>query len=192
MIRLMELLRDVVSEDEFSFLDQSRRNDAETAIQKGVDCILNCQVVVDGKRTVWCAQHHAKSLAPVRARSYEHPSLSGSESTGILIFLMHLDDPSLEVINAVRSGVDWFQSSAIEGHKYIRSSEKPALVKDDSARPLWARFYEIETNRPIFSDRDGIVKYEIMQIGEERRSGYTWYGNWGDDVLKEYATWTHP
>ena len=26
---------------------------------------------------------------------------------------------------------------------------------------LWARFYELETNRPFFCDRDGIKKYDI-------------------------------
>ncbi|MFG0295883.1 MAG: pectate lyase, partial [Maioricimonas sp. JB045] len=65
------------------------------------------------------------------------------------------------------------------------------LTPDPDAPPLWARFYEIETNRPIFSDRDGIVKYDIQEIGSERRGGYTWYGTWGTRALKEYARLPH-
>ena len=37
---------------------------------------------------------------------------------------------------------------------------------------MWARFYEIGTNRPIFSDRDGFAKHDLSEIGYERRNGY--------------------
>ena len=43
---------------------------------------------------------------------------------------------------------------------------------------LVPHFYEIGTNRPIFSDRDGVPKRELADIGYERRNGYAWYGNW--------------
>lgn len=191
MIRLLELLTDVASGRDFEFVDPARRSAAAKAIQLGIECIVECQVKVDGKATVWCAQHHAETLAPVLARSYEHPSLSGAESAGILRYLMNLDSPSPEVIRAVRSGVEWFDSAKIEGYRYRKSKTGVALIQDDSAEPLWARFYEIETNRPIFSDRDGIIRYDIQQIGSERRGGYTWYGNWGTRVLEDYANWPH-
>ncbi len=191
MIRLLQFLRDVALESQDDCLDTKRRLLARNAFERGIKCIVNCQVVVDGKRTVWCAQHHAETLAPVQARSYEHPSLSGGESAGILVFLMSLDDPSPEVIQAVRAGVNWYEASKIEGIRYRKSRSEPALISDPQAPPLWARFYEIETNRPIFSDRDGVIKYDIEDIGEERRGGYTWYGSWGVDVFKTYTKWPH-
>ncbi|WP_145392247.1 pectate lyase [Stieleria neptunia] len=191
MIKLMELLADVVSDQDFGFVDPARRQAAAKAIERGIECIVKCQIVVDGTPTVWCAQHHAETLAPVLARSYEHPSLSGAESAGILRYLMSLDTPSPEVIRAVRCGVEWFDSAKIEGYRYRKSKSGPALSRDPNADPLWARFYEIETNRPIFSDRDGVVRYDIQQIGSERRGGYTWYGNWGASVFKDYANWPH-
>ena len=54
---------------------------------------------------------------------------------------------------------------------------------------LWARFYELDTNRPFFCDRDGIKKYDVSQIGHERRTGYSWYNNDGRYVLARYKMW---
>lgn len=189
MIRLMKFLDDVAIQEDFQFLGETGRRAAAAAVEKGIDCILACQVQVDGQATVWCAQHHAQTLVPVLARSYEHPSLSGAESAGILIYLMELESPSPEVRRAIESGVQWFRSAKIEGYRYRKSKSEKALVADSEARPLWARFYEIESNRPIFSDRDGVIKYDIEEIGAERRGGYSWYGNWGEKVLKAHGRW---
>lgn len=190
MIRLMEFLRDASGgEGDFAFLDKDRRAAAGAAVERGIQCVLKCQVVVDGAPTVWCAQHDAESLVPVLARSYEHPSLSGSESAGILLFLMGIERPSPEVARAIHAGAKWFDQTKISGFRYRRSKTGPPLASDREAPPLWARFYEIGTNRPIFSDRDGVVKYDLTEVGEERRSGYAWYGNWGEKVAQAYAKW---
>ena len=192
MIRVMHLLRDVADgEAPYGFVDNTRREKAAEAVKLGIDCILKCQVVVDGVPTVWCAQHDVKTLAPAQARSYEHPSLSGSESAGVLMFLMSVRNPTPKIVRAVQAGVEWFDSVKIEGYRYKKSQTEQALTKDPQAAPLWSRFYEIQSNRPIFSDRDGVIKYDIQEIGGERRSGYTWYGNWGEKVAKEYAQWPH-
>lgn len=191
MIRLMQFLRDVETDNDLAFLDNDRRDAAARAVARGISCIVNCQVTVAGQRTVWCAQHDAETLVPTQARSYEHPSLSGAESAGILMFLMSLDKPTPDVIRAVKAGVAWFDTAKIEGYRYRKSKTEPALTRDAATPPLWARFYDIESNRPIFSDRDGVVKYNIDEIGSERRGGYTWYGNWGSNVRKAYDKWPH-
>jgi PelA/Pel-15E family pectate lyase len=55
---------------------------------------------------------------------------------------------------------------------------------------MWARFYEISSNRPIFVDRDGIAKYELSEIGYERRNGYAWLGYWPQKMLEQdYPAW---
>lgn len=191
MIRVMEFLTEVTKTENFAFLGNERLSAAQKAIALGIDCILKCQVVVDGKRTVWCAQHNEVTLAPAKARAYELPSLSGAESAGVLNYLMRLESPSPEVIGAVNDGMRWFAAVKIEGFQYKKSRSAPNLIPDPKARPLWARFYEIETFRPIFCDRDGIVKYDIEEIGSERRGGYTWYGNWGVSLSNTYAKWPY-
>ena len=63
------------------------------------------------------------------------------------------------------------------------------IVPDRQAPPLWARFYEIGTNRPFFCGRDGVKKDNLADIEAERRNGYAWYGDWGRRVLTRYADW---
>jgi len=56
MIGVMRLLREVAEGQEaFAFVDQSVRDRAATAVEKGVDVILKCQIIVNGKPTGWCA-----------------------------------------------------------------------------------------------------------------------------------------
>jgi PelA/Pel-15E family pectate lyase len=64
------------------------------------------------------------------------------------------------------------------------------IVQDPAAPPLWARFYDIETNRPFYCGRDGVKRWSLAEIEFERRSGYNWVGPWGADVAEEYAQWT--
>ncbi len=191
MVRLLEFLRDTVTAEEFKFLDAGRRASAMKAIDQGIDCIVNCQVVLQGIPTVWCAQHDEITLAPASARSYELASLSGSESAGILKFLISLEQPTPQVIRAVKAGVAWFESAKILDTRIRTVNGGREVTKDNEAPPVWARFYELETNRPFFCDRDGMPKYSLEEIGSERRNGYTWYGNWGDSLAKAYAKWPH-
>jgi PelA/Pel-15E family pectate lyase len=199
MIGVMELLRDVAARrPEFAFLGDAERAQAKLAVDKGVECILKTQVVQAGKLTVWCAQHDERTLAPAKARAYEHPSLSGSESVGIVQFLMGIEHPSADVVKSVESAVAWFRASKITG---IRVYRKPApgtprgfddtIVEDPSAPPLWARFYELGTNRPIFSGRDSVIKYSLAEIEYERRNGYRWYVDRPARLLEaDYPAWS--
>ncbi len=187
MIRLLEFLRDAMESRQDGLLDKTRTESAKRAIDRGIDCILRCQVVVKGKRTVWCAQHDAITLAPAGGRKYELASLSGSESAGILKFLISLEKPSPEVIRSVKAGVDWFEAAKIQGIRIEKIDGDRQVIRDESAPPVWARFYEIETNRPFFCDRDGIRKYSLNEIGSERRNGYAWYGDWGKGVAEAYS-----
>src|SRR5690349_5895445 len=82
MARLMFFVRDVSKDHKvYGFVDADRRAKCKAAWDKGVDCILKCQVKdKDGKPTVWCAQHDEKDFSPKPARAFEPVSLSGSES----------------------------------------------------------------------------------------------------------------
>ena len=168
------------------------------AIDKAVECILKTQVVQDGKLTVWCAQHDEHTLAPAKARAYELPSLSGSESVGIVEFLMGIEHPSPEVARAIEGAVAWFRGSRISGI-VVKAVPAPGTPKgfdnvvtaDAAAPPLWARFYELGTNRPIFCGRDSVVKYSMAEIEYERRNGYRWYVDRPARLLDvEYPEWT--
>ena len=196
MIRALELLRDVAhGQAPFDLTDDDLRAKALAAVQRGIDCILKTQVRQNGKLTAWCAQHDEHTLEPAWARSYEPPSLSGSESVGIVRFLMSVEQPAPEIIVAVKGAVAWFDRVAMKGvrlENVPRQEGRPdrRLVPDSAAPPLWARFYELGTNRPLYLDRDSVFRYHFADIGYERRSGYAYHGTLPAALLEiEYPAW---
>jgi PelA/Pel-15E family pectate lyase len=197
MVRLMEFVREVAASNSFAFIPATQRAAAQGAFDRGVGCILRCQVKQADKLTAWCAQHDEKDFAPRPARAYELASISGSESVGITRLLMSIERPGNEVIRAVEAAVAWFNASKITGlrvetvnDKKLPKGKDRVVVKAADAPPLWARFYELETGRPMFCDRDGVRKYSLAEIGHERRNGYAWYGSWPASLLeKEFPAW---
>ena len=198
MIGVMEFLRDISEKKaDFLFVDEERRAKATKAVAKGIEVILKTQVVINGKKTVWCAQHDEITLAPAWARKYEMPSLSGYESVGIVEFLMNIKNPDSRIIDAIQSAVAWFNASKIEGIKIVEKPDKSlpngydrVVVQDKNAPPLWARFYEIDSNKPIFSGRDSVIKYNVAEIEAERRNGYRWYVPEPNRILtREFPAW---
>ena len=198
MIGVMSTLRDISRDRKaYPFIDDKLRERCGKAVKQGVPCILKCQIVVKGKKTAWCAQHDEKTLVPRGARSYELPTISGAESVGVVRFLMEIDEPSPEVIAAVQGAVRWFDEAKLTGIRKIRKDAKgtpkgynKVVVEDASAPPIWARFYEIRTNQPIFCSRDGIPRKTLAEISYERRNGYSWLGHWATRLLaKDYPPW---
>jgi PelA/Pel-15E family pectate lyase len=189
MIDIMRLLREVATEEEFDPLGPERRAAAQSAFDKGVDFILNSQVVVDGRPTVWAQQHDETTFEPRAARSFEPVALSAGESAGVLALLMSIPNPSPPLVRAIQGAAAWYAAVKIEGLRVERTADDCFVRDDPSAPPIWARFYQIRTNRPIFAGRDGIVRFKLADIERERRIGYTWYGTWGTTVLEQFAIW---
>jgi pectinesterase len=197
MVNTMRFLKEIYSDEKaFSALDLKKdiREKAHKAFDKGVACMLKTQIVVNGKPTVWCAQHDEVTLAPANARSYELASFSGAESVGIVLLLMELNRPSKEIIASVEGAVKWFETHKIEGIRLNSFVNKDGLkdlevVKDESAPTLWARFYDLETEKPYFCDRDGIKKESFAEMGHNRRNGYDWYIDAPEKLIQKYPGW---
>jgi len=198
MVNVLELLRDAAQGKEpFAFVDETRRARAAAAVERGIACILRTQVRQDGRLTVWCAQHDEHTLAPAPARRFEPASLSGGESVGIVRFLLSVPHPSPEIVAAVEGAVAWFRQVQLHG---VRETHPPApdlphqfdrvLVADPAAPPLWARFYELGTNRPIYTGRDAVIRYALTEIEAERRGGYAWHVTAPQKLLEQdYPRW---
>lgn len=197
MTNVMNLLLDVAEDDErFAFVDDDRRAAARAAFDRGVDYIVRSQIVVDGTPTGWCQQHDEKTYEPRPARSYELESISGSESTTIIMTLMRIRSPDARVINCIESAVAWVERAKIQNKSVATVPDelrpgktRRTMVDDPNARPLWARFYDIETGRPFYCNRDGIKLFSFDQLDQERSMGYAWLGHWGEKVLNEYPKW---
>jgi PelA/Pel-15E family pectate lyase len=190
MVHVLTVLREIAqNQPDYAFVDTARRQKCALAVAKGIACILKCQVVQGGKKTLWCAQHDEGTLAPAKARAYELPSLSGSESVDILRFLMD-EKPTPALVEAIEGGVAWLKANAIRGIRVEKQGSDKVVVRDPSAPPLWARFYDLETGKPFFCGRDGIKKATLAEIEKERRTGYAWYTNRGEKLLSDdYPAW---
>jgi PelA/Pel-15E family pectate lyase len=187
MTRVMEVLR-LVADRSYPFdndiVDDKLRSRVEQSLERGLDYILKSQIKVDGKPTAWGAQHDPVTYGPVGGRTYEHPSISSAESVAVVQYLMTIPNPSKEVNDAVQGALNWLEKARVKGMKY---DTKTPIGSDFVAAPnssTWYRFYEIGTNLPIFSGRDGVIKRNLPEIEEERRNGYTWGGDWPLKLLQ--------
>jgi PelA/Pel-15E family pectate lyase len=196
LVNVLSVLREVArAKAPYAFVDEARRARAATAVEKAIDCILRTQVKQEGKLTAWCAQHDETTFAPAPARNFEPVSLSGSESVGLTRFLMGVEQPTPEIIAAVEGAVAWFQAVVIKGLRVENitgadGKRDRRAVADPAAPPVWARFYELGTNKPIYIGRDKVIRYDYNEIEQERRAGYSYLGNWPANLLaKDYPRW---
>ena len=194
MVGALRLLRDM-AEGRLPAPDSLRPLCAE-AVERGVRCILRCQIRDrEGRLTVWCQQHDEHTLLPAGARAYELPSYcAGGETVDILRFLMELPHPNDSIRTAVHSGMQWLQEHALHDKAYVRLTDSLGrsdrlLVDSLGAPPLWARFYDLENGQPLFSDRDGLPRTDLLQVGYERRNGYAWYSNAPASLWPLYERW---
>ena len=123
------------------------------------------------------------------------------ESAEIVLFLMSLPAPSAEVVNAVQCAVRWFDRTRITGvrlremrapraqYMYHTTETDRILVSDPNAPPLWARYYELGSQVPLFCNRDGKIVYSLAEVERERRTGYAWYTQDPTEVFKRYPVW---
>ncbi|QDH71648.1 pectate lyase [Lysobacter alkalisoli] len=192
MVQAIALLQDVAEgRGDFAVLQGRYGVRALEAVQRGIDCILATQVVLDGVPTIWAQQYHADTLQPAHARAYELPSLSTSESVGILRLLMRQPDPSPRIRQAIVTATQWLQAHRLPDLA-LRRIDDPAqetgrdvIVVKQPGASLWARYYDLETQQPLFADRDGLPRTTLAEVSNERRTGYAWYGTWPEPLLRK-------
>ncbi len=203
MIGVLGVLKDAGSGNApFAWLDERRREQARRAVAKGVDCILKCQIAVEGRLTGWGQQHDEVTFAPAGARSFELVSTCPQDTAQICEFLMSLPHPSPAIVAAVDAAVVWMQKVQLQGVRlekikadkvafYRHTTESDFVVVEDPTAPaLWARTYEIGSDRPVFASRDGIKVYSFGEMDRERRTGTAWFGKWPQRVIDErYPQW---
>jgi PelA/Pel-15E family pectate lyase len=104
---------------------------------------------------------------------------------------MRIQDPAAEVVAAVNAAARWLQDARLAG---ISVQKRPdphrpkgwdrVVVADPLAPPLWARFYDIPSMRPVFCGEDGIVRFSLAEIDYGRRVGYDWYVGTPAEVIE--------
>jgi PelA/Pel-15E family pectate lyase len=189
MINALTVLYNISEgKNDFDTVNSELKLKSKTALIKGIECILKNQFLQNGVPTIWADQYDEITLQPAKARAFEPISLATGESVGIVRFLM-LQPVTPEIEKSIKSAVKWFKANKIEDYSYkvVKQDNKTVRVlKEEKGSVVWARFYDLNTNKPIFGDRDGSVKYNYNEISEERRNGYSWYIEFADKLIEKY------
>jgi PelA/Pel-15E family pectate lyase len=174
---------------DFAFAPKDLRQQAGAASARAIRPILDAQVVVDGKKTVWPQQVDAMMLTPISARNYEMRSLASAESSEVLQFLMRQPNQTPEIRAAVDAGVAWLKTHAIYDKAFTKVSDEEGrkLIDKPGAGPIWSRNYDLQTGKPIFGDLDKSIHDDVNNISKGRRNGYSWYNAAPQKALNAYA-----
>jgi len=187
---------------DYRYLPPTVRRRAAAAAARGMNCLLKLQIEENGARTVWAQQYDALTLAPTSARNYEMASLASGESVTIVEYLMSLPQPTPAEVAGAHAAAAWFTKTEIFGFRYGSGDFRGDRTNPDGRRlvavagagPIWSRYYQIGTDKPIFGDRDKTIHDDVNEISRERRNGYSWYNAAGVALLGDYKTWarSHP
>ena len=169
MVSALRLLREVsLRRAPYGPFPLSLSVEAAAAVDRGVACILACQYVQHGVRTVWAQQYDEHTLQPAPARAFELAGLCSAESAAIVEFLQTVSADHPEVLPAIDDAIRWFRAHQLPDGR-------------------WARFYTLEDNRPFFCGRDGVMRFSLEEIDEERQKGYSWYNTRPAKLLRTAA-----
>ena len=153
MVNIMKLLRDICNNqgDFADITDAATRTWCQTAFDRALQCILDCQVNIDGIYAAWCAQHDTVApYLPTEGRPQELPSISGYESANLLTFLMSIEDPSDELKSRITAAVNWLDAHKIPNHAvedYTNTAgQKDRHIIEKNGTHLWGRFIQIGGN----------------------------------------------
>ena len=187
MTNVLHLLQAAVGDDpRYAFIDGDRKRRLADAFDRGVACVVAAQVVVDGRKTVWCAQHDPLTLEPTQARAFEPASLSGVESAHLVKFLMGIPKPSSDVIASIEAGLAWLEDAQVKGLAKVKRNGRTIYVDDASSSDVyWARFYDLATGKPMFPGKDGIVyrSFEEMAAANDKL-GYDYYSTQPGSIVR--------
>jgi len=182
MIRTMVLLSDILVDlapFNNDLVDESFKQQIFPRLDAAVNYLLKTQIKNNNELTIWSAQYHPITNKPAPARSYELISKSSRESVGVLAYLMNWPQQTEEVKAAVTGGIAWYRSNQID-NIVLRKGE---FIEQHGAE-LWYRFYEVDNDTPFFAGRDGIKKYDLASVEEERRKNYSWGRNYASKLLQ--------
>ena len=116
------------------------------------------------------AQQYDREVKPAWARRFEPPSITGGESCGNcrLLMDMFIELGDARYLDAVGRAVDWYRRSRIGG------TEKAGV---------WARFYEVGTNKPLYFTRT----YKLVYTDDDLPVHYSFKSGYGvDSMMRRY------
>jgi len=124
------------------------------AAKRAGDFILLAQL--PAPQRAW-AQQYNLNMEPAWARRFEPPSVCSGESAGLLRILLDLHSATgnKKYLEPLPSAIDWLKRSQIAPEK-------------------WARFYELESNKPLYFTKD----YRLVYTDDDLPTHYGFQGEY--------------
>lgn len=111
------------------------------------------------------AQQYRFNMEPAWARRFEPPSVCSGESAGVLRILLelHAATDDKRFLGPLPSAIEWLKQSEISLGK-------------------WSRFYELQTNKPLYFTKD----YRLVYTDDDLPTHYSFQGEYNiPAVIKE-------
>lgn len=194
MVHALEVLNGVSQAmPPLDWVDEQLRGEAAAAVQSGLACLYRAQIVIEAQRTLWCAQHDPLTLAPIAARIKEPPSISGGESAAVVKFLMRRAPDSPEARQSIAAALAWFKANQITGLKRITDAKgktdyinAPDSSEIYSSEIYWARFYDLQTQKPIFAGADdGVIYSSFSEMAKHNKVAYGYFTTKPAELLRK-------
>ena len=125
------------------------------AAKRAGDFILLAQL--PAPQPAW-AQQYNTNMEPAWARRFEPPSVCSGESAGVLRILLelHAATGDRKYLEPLPSAIEWLKRSEISPGR-------------------WARFYELQTNKPLYFTKD----YRLVYTDDDLPTHYGFQGDYG-------------
>jgi PelA/Pel-15E family pectate lyase len=136
------------------------------SVKRCIEFYLRSQL--PAPQTAW-AQQYDEALRPAWARKFEPPAVTGGESAGNMLLLldMYIEFGDQRYLDAVGRAVNWYRRARIGGTE---------------EQGVWARFYELGTNKPLYFTRT----YELVYTDDDLPVHYSFKSNYGVDARIQY------
>ncbi len=150
--------------------------------RRGGDFIIASQL--PAPQAGW-AQQYDHNMQPAAARAFEPAGLcSAATARNIRTLIeLYLDTSDRRYLTPIPGAIDWLSHSKLPGDAVGERHRGGADV--------WARLYELKSNRPIYGDRKQPrrVLYRYADLSETERRSYAWQGSFGiPGVINFYQT----
>ena len=156
----------------------ARASEFQAVIEKAFNWLVDVQGNGgNGTQAGAWAQQYDFDQQPCWARAFEPPAMEGSGTAGLISKFIELYCffNNTRYLEPIPAAITWINASKI----YYTDSE--GIQKNG-----WARLYELKTNIPIFGLAEGGPTKDPPYAYIPSRSGYSWYGQWGDKAISQW------
>lgn len=114
------------------------------AAKRGADFLVLAQM--PEPQPIWAQQYNGANQ-PAWARAFEPPAVTAGESVGAMRLLvdLYLEWGDERLVKGLPAAIAWYRRSEV-------------------APGRWARLYELQTNKPIYGDRDGKIDLKFVVL----------------------------